>query len=239
MIRMFTVFMLCVFALQMQVMADDLADTSIYTEDYPPYNYRGKNGHIQGIAVKLLIDIHQHANVDFDRDRIKLRPWDKAYQTLIDNPNTLLFSMTRTPAREGLFKWVGPISDTKIVLLAKKSSGIKITQTSDISNYTIGGIRDDIGLSLVTNLVINKGQINEFSSATAIAKMLNIGRIDLWAYEENVALGFLQSLNLNPSDFETVYTLSTSQLYYAFNINTEQTTVDALQQKLDAFRLAK
>ncbi|MEM5530031.1 transporter substrate-binding domain-containing protein [Gammaproteobacteria bacterium AS21] len=239
MIKILTIFMLSFFAYQPQVMADDLADISIYTEDYPPYNYRGKNGHIQGIAVKLLIDIHQHANVDFDKDRIKLRPWDKAYHTLIDNPNTLLFSMTRTPEREELFKWVGPISDTKIVLLAKKSSGIKITQTSEISNYIIGGIRDDIGLSLVTNLVVNKGQINEFSSATAIAKMLNLGRIDLWAYEENVALGFLQSLNLNPSEFETVYTLSTSQLYYAFNINTEQITIDTLQQKLDAFRLAQ
>jgi ABC-type amino acid transport substrate-binding protein len=236
---MLIVFIFAVFSFQSQVMADDLADISIYTEDYPPYNYRGKNGQLQGIAVKLLIDTYQHANIDFDKDRIKLRPWDKAYQTLIDNPNTLLFSMTRTPEREELFKWVGPISDTKIVLLAKKSSGIKIKKKNDISKYVIGGIRNDIGLSLAAELVVNKGQIRDFSSATAIAKMLNLGRIDLWAYEENVALDFLQNLNLNTSDFETVYTLSKSQLYYAFNINTEQTTVDALQKKLDAFRHAK
>jgi len=239
MVKMFAVFLLCVFTFQTQVIADDLDDISIYTEDYPPYNYRAKSGQLQGIAVTLLTESYRQANASFDKDRIKLRSWDKGYQALLDNPNTMLFSMTRTPERENLFKWAGPISDTKIVLLAKKSSGIKIQEKSDISKYIIGGIRNDIGLSLAEELIANKGQIRDFSSATAIAKMLNLGRIDLWAYEENVALDFLQSLNLNTSDFEAVYTLSRSQLYYAFNIDTQQKIIDDLQQKLDAFRLIK
>jgi ABC-type amino acid transport substrate-binding protein len=220
-------------------MASNLDNVSIYTEEYPPYNYRDKNGEVQGIAIDLLVDAHKHANISFDKDTIKLRPWSNAYQKLLDTPNTLLFSMTRTEEREKLFKWAGPISKTKVVLLAKKSNNIRIDDISDISKYSIGGIYNDIGLTLVTGIMANKGQIRPFLSATAIAKMLNLGRIDLWAYEENVAKDFIKRLNLDLDDFEAVYTLSDAELYFAFNVNTDQNVIDHLQSILDEYRAAQ
>jgi polar amino acid transport system substrate-binding protein len=41
-------------------------------------------------------------------DRIKLVPWARGDQTLLRLPNVALFSTTRTPEREDLFKWVEP-----------------------------------------------------------------------------------------------------------------------------------
>jgi ABC-type amino acid transport substrate-binding protein len=219
--------------------ASNLDNISVYTEEYPPYNYRDKNGQLKGIAIDLLVNAHEYANIDFDKNTIKLRPWSKAYKTVLDRPNTLLFSMTRTEERENLFKWAGPISKTKVVLLAKKSKNIIIDNISDISKYSIGGIYNDIGLALVTDITANKGQIRPFLSAKAISKMLNLGRIDLWAYEENVAKDFLKRLNLDLDDFEAVYTLSNAELYFAFNINTDQIVIDNLQSILDRYRAAQ
>ncbi|MEH6442766.1 MAG: transporter substrate-binding domain-containing protein [Oceanospirillaceae bacterium] len=219
------------------LIAGSLEEVTIYTEEYPPYNYRGKTGELQGVAVDLLVNAYKNANVRFAKNKIKLRPWPKAYREVLTSTNAMLFSMTRTESREKLFKWVGPISKTKVVLLAKKSNGIAINSIADISQYVIGGVHNDVGLSLVGDLVANKGQLRGFSSASAIAKVLNLGRIDLWAYEENVAKHFLRNLNLDLADFESVYTLSESELYYAFSLKTDQKIVDELQATLNKFRL--
>lgn len=221
------------------LLAADLNDVAIFTEEYPPYNYRGKNGELQGIAVSLLENAYQHANVSFDKNKIQLRPWPRTYRNVLVRPNTMLFSMTRTKEREKLFKWAGPISKTKVVLLAKRSNNVMINSASDLSNYIVGGIRNDIGLTLARDLIVNNGQFRAFSSGSAIAKMLNLGRIDLWAYEENVAKHFLKELNLDLENFEVVYTLSEAELYFAFNEKTDQTIIDGLQHVLDDYQQSK
>ena len=219
-------------------MANNLNQVTILTEGYPPYNYQGENGELQGIAVNLLVAAYRQANVDFDKKTIKLQPWPRAYRSVLQGTNIMLFSMTRTRSREKLFKWAGPISKTRIVLLAKKTSQIVISTPDDLTQYIIGGIRNDIGLLLVRELVADSGQLLTSPYASSLANMLNLGRIDLWAYEENVASHFMQREGLDPNDFTVVYTLSEAELYYAFSLDTEQKIVDGLQSILDQFRLA-
>lgn len=54
------------------------------------------------------------------------------------NNDAVLFSTTRTEHREDLFKWVGPISDIKAVVLARVDSGIVIKEPIDMAKYRIG-----------------------------------------------------------------------------------------------------
>ena len=228
----------CSFLLwQSPLMANNLEDIVILTEGYPPYNYLAENGELQGIAVDLLVAAYKNANVGFDKNKIKLQPWPRAYRSVLRSANTMLFSMTRTRSREKLFKWAGPISKTRIVLLAKKTKRVRVATAEEMTQYIIGGIRNDIGLLLVRELVGDSGQLLTSPYASSLANMLNLGRIDLWAYEENVASHFLRREGLDPADFEVVYTLSEAELYYAFSLNTEQQIVDGLQSVLDQFRL--
>ncbi|EPJ53285.1 MAG: hypothetical protein OFPI_11160 [Osedax symbiont Rs2] len=236
--RLATVLCYSLLLWQLPSMANNLDEVSLLTEGYPPYNYQGENGELQGIAVELLVAAYKHSNIDFDKSTIKLQPWPRAYRSVLQGTNTMLFSMTRTLSREKLFKWAGPISKTRVVLLAKKTSHVVISTPDDLTQYIIGGIRNDIGLLLVRELVADSGQLLTSPYASSLANMLNLGRIDLWAYEENVAAHFLRREGLDPSDFEAVYTLSEAQLYYAFSINTEQNIVDGLQSILDQFRSA-
>jgi ABC-type amino acid transport substrate-binding protein len=238
MIKLMLTLLFSFFVCPNTLLASDLNSIDIFTEEYPPYNYRGKSGELQGVAVTLLENAYLHAKVSFDKNKIQLRPWPRTYRNVLVSPNTMLFSMTRTKEREKLFKWAGPISKTKVVLLAKRSNKIVISSVNDLSKYIVGGIRNDIGLTLARDLIVNNGQFRAFSSASAIAKMLNIGRVDLWAYEENVAKHFLKGLNLDLDDFEVVYTLSEAELFFAFNEKTDQNIVDGLQRVLDNYRQA-
>lgn len=58
-------------------------------------------------------------------------------------PNTALSAAARTPEREHIFKWVGPILNNKWILFAPKDSKIKITSLDDAKKYVVGGYNED------------------------------------------------------------------------------------------------
>ncbi|MGB1238689.1 MAG: substrate-binding periplasmic protein [Pseudomonadales bacterium] len=219
--------------------AQTLQDTLVLTEEYPPYNYLDEQGNLQGIAVDLLERAYRQGGVSFDRTHIRVQPWPRSYRQVQKGSNVMLFSMTRTPAREALFQWAGPISKTKVVLLAKRGRGIKIDTVDDLSGYVIGGIHNDIGVILVHELLNYKAEVLTTPHASSLAKMLHLKRIDLWAYEENAAKLFIQRSGFDPENYEAVYTLSESELYYAFSLNTPASTVEQLQRALDSLKQRK
>ena len=49
----------------------------------------------------------------------------------LEDENIVLFGTTYTKAREDKFKWVGPLATKRDILVAKKDSGIKISNLDD------------------------------------------------------------------------------------------------------------
>ncbi|MDD3916702.1 MAG: ABC transporter substrate-binding protein, partial [Synergistaceae bacterium] len=146
-------------------------------------------------------------------------------------PNTCLFLMTFTDERKPLFKWVGPLAPTKVGVLALKSKGLKITSASDLANLKAGVVRDDIGDELAKQAGIQ--QIERVPSNDQNIKKLTEGRIDIWVFEESVAKWQIQSLGFNADDYESVWTLSESDLYYAFHKDTDDALIASIQKTLD------
>ncbi|MDE1463418.1 substrate-binding periplasmic protein [Spartinivicinus poritis] len=202
------------------------------TEAYPPYNFV-EEGLLRGIAVDLLIAAIQLQSITLKRKNIKIYPWARGYQKLLKGPNIILFSTTRTAARESLFKWAGPISPTRIVLIAAKTRKIKITSKLDTHNYIIGGIRDDVGEQLVLATGYPRNKFISQANANSIVNMLAKQRIDLWAYEEYVGNWFIKQNKLGVEDFETVFLLKEAHLYFAFSKDVDNNLVNLLQQGID------
>ncbi|MGR2820719.1 transporter substrate-binding domain-containing protein [Vibrio vulnificus] len=213
----------------------DLQSITYLTEEYPPYNFT-ENGELHGIAVDLLVAATARATQPVAKEDISVQPWARAYRTVLINKDTVLFSTTRTKLRENLFNWVGPISATRIVVMAKKSAQISIKRPNDLIQYRIGVIRDDVGEQLLLELGVPRNSMQESSYAATLAEQLYKGRIDLWAYEENVATWWISKGGFNSEDFEPVYVLQEGELYYAFNKDVDGTSVRALQQAIDALK---
>lgn len=212
--------------------AQSLQDLEFLTETYPPYNFES-DGILKGISVDLLISASHKAGSPIMRKNIKLKPWARAYRSALEASNVTLFSTTRTKGREQLFKWAGPIAQTKIVILAKKSSSITINNADDLKLYTLGAIRDDVGEQLLRGLSVPTENIRLSSNANSLVKKLDVGRIQLWAYEENVARWFIKNNGLDNYDFEVVYTLKVGELYFAFSKEVDDAVVSQFQKGLD------
>jgi ABC-type amino acid transport substrate-binding protein len=218
--------------------ANDLNNLDFVTESYPPYNFKD-NGKLKGISVDLLLAAAQKSSSTLTANKIRVLPWPRAYKMAESGPNIVLFSTTRTDERENKFNWVGPISPTRIVLLAKKSNKIVIKSPIDIKKYVVGAITDDIGDQLLQKSGIKSSKIKHVPKAESLAKMLNAGRIKLWAYEENVARWFIKQEGFNNDDFESVYTLKESELYYAFSKDISDPALDLLQKALDEVKASE
>ena len=213
-------------------MAKELNQLNFLTESYPPYNFKEQDK-LQGIAVDLLVAASAKVNSNISAESIKLQPWARAYRSTIDDVNTVLFSTTRTEEREDSFKWIGPISNTRVVVLAKKSNGIVISTASDLANHNVMAIRDDVGEQLLKAAGVPQKRIKRSSNANSIVKKLRADRVRLWVYEENVARWFLKKNNENSADYEVVHVLAESQLFYAFNKSTDDALANKLQQGID------
>ncbi|MGF1740541.1 transporter substrate-binding domain-containing protein [Vibrio profundum] len=212
-----------------------LSSLNFLTEDYPPYNYR-EGSKLTGIAVDLLLRASQVAGEPIKESSVLVLPWSNAYRSALVQDGTVVFSTTRTPSREHLFHWVGPISSTKIVVLASKSNRIDIHRPEDFSRYRIGVIQDDVGHQLMMELGVSPSKLHPHDDAQFLARQLKTGRIDLWAYEENVARWWLDKSGYNTSDFEALYILQQGELYYAFNKNVDITLVHKLQRAIDKLK---
>jgi polar amino acid transport system substrate-binding protein len=218
--------------------ANELDKLSFVTESYPPYNFKVQ-GKLKGIAVDLLLAATKKSEASLSTNGIRVLPWPRAYKMAEKGPNIVLFSTTRTEEREEKFNWIGPISPTRIILLAKKSNSIVINAPADINKYTVGAITDDIGDQLVQKTGVKSSSIKYVTKAESLAKMLDAGRIQLWAYEENVARWFIKQAGLKNSEFESVYTLKESDLYYAFSKDINKQARDLLQKSLDEIKASE
>ncbi len=212
--------------------AQSIDDFKIMTEQYPPHNFQ-VDGELKGISADILALMLNKLGSKLSREDIKVLPWARGYHETLNHPNTCLFSTTRTEDRENLFKWVGPISPTKVALIAKKNRDIQIDSIDDLSKYTIGVITDDIAEQTLINMRVDRMILDDVSRTVMNIKKLNSERR---GYAEEVAMWELKSNGFNPSEYETVYVLQANELYFAFNMETPDKLINHLQQVLDEIK---
>ena len=205
------------------------------TEEYPPYNY-SENSQLEGIAIDLLERAFAFEGELLKREAIESLPWARGYETVLNTPNTVLFSTTRTEARETLFEWVGPISSDRVVLMARRDNNIEIDSIEQLneSDLNVAVILEDIGAQRLQELGVNPDSIHTaINNASALA-MLNANRVDLWAYGEDVAFWLMDTRGYNRQDFEPVYTLSEANLYFALNKDTDPELVERFHKAVES-----
>lgn len=216
------------------VFSDDLAGITFLTEEYPPFNYV-ENGKLKGISVDILKEVFTQMGSAKTISTADVKVWSVAYNQAKYVKDICLFSTTRTEAREPLFKWVGPISQTRISVIAPKKSGIKINSVEDLKKYNIGVVRDDVAHQLLVEKgVVEKLQLTSDNKGNL--DKINKGYIQLWAYESTCAFWQIKQAGLNPDDYEVVHTLKEAELYYSFNKDSNPTAIAAMSKALDELR---
>ena len=208
---------------------------NIMTEELPPYNFIQDNL-VHGISADILLQLLEKNDISIDRGSIQLFPWPRAYQMVQDIPGSILFSTARTSQREKLFKWVGPIADLTMGLVALKTNRIKLHSIEDANKFRIGTIRDGAPEQLVLAAGVEDSNLERIASPEANIKKLEAGRIDLFAFSVPSTRYLMIKLGMDPDEYESVYTLKQVDLYYAFHKDTDDQLIHTLNRTLQEMK---
>jgi len=214
---------------------EPMPDFHIMTEHWIPYQFV-KDDTLQGISVDLLVDLLKLVGSNQGRADIEIVPWARGYRFAQKEENALLFLTSRTPQRETLFKWVGPVIQNRWELIAKKNRHFNIDSRAELLDYTYGTVIDDVGEQFLLNLGIQKERLERTSAYANCIKMLRADRVDMVVMSWETFSLFAGREDIDTTDFESVTTLASSDLYYAFHKKAPQWIVAKFQEALDALK---
>ncbi|MEE5095220.1 transporter substrate-binding domain-containing protein [Pseudomonas alliivorans] len=205
----------------------------VVTEEWPPYNY-SENGQITGMTTEIVRAIMKVTGHDLT---IVLAPSMRASLTLKMRPRTIMYSMFRTPEREHVYKWVGPILEEAIhpYQLAAAPPVTSLEQLLHAPQITTrhAGLLPDMLQSL--------GFKNLDKSATEsvqLYRMLLSDRTAIIIGDTDAGVAYQsRQLNIAPGTLRQIpIELYRSSLYIAFSRDCEDDVVDSWSSALETLR---
>jgi polar amino acid transport system substrate-binding protein len=221
-------------ALLMVILAAGAAgaqELSLLTEKAPPLQVV-QDGELTGMSVQAVREAMDRMGVEHG---IQLMPWARAYRRLVHGPNVGLFSTTRTPQRESLFQWAGPLVTLNWTFYARKGRNITINSLDDARKVDgVGTYREDAREQYLEARGFEN--LKSVSRPELNVRKLMRDRIDLLAGTD---LGIAQSARragVAMDKLEPVYVIRSFQLYLAFSKDVDPDVVKRWNEAFEAMR---
>jgi polar amino acid transport system substrate-binding protein len=220
-----------VFGLKMKLLLLSLISGSalgltLTTEDYPPFNIvDAKTQMVSGISAEKISELMKRAKQTYT---ITAFPWVRAYQMGQREKDTCVFSTTRTPEREALFQWVGPLVRNNWYIFARQGDIRAPKNMQELKPYSIGAYRGDaIAEYLIKNgFKVDLAKVDEENPQ----KLLN-NRFDFWASGELLGLSILKKKNLQDK-ISPIFLFNQTDMYLACNLNIDKNKISLFNKIL-------
>ena len=204
------------------------------TETWTPYQIETKDG-LKGISVDLVREIQKRIG---NTKEIKVFPWKRGYNITLKKKGYALFLTTRSKKRENLFKWVGPISSMKLMFFKNANrDDIKINSLEDAKNVnSIVVAQKTIAHEKLIEYNFKNLEIN--SLANYSLKKLQENKVDLYPVEYHAFMYKLKEMKLEKKivPVQMKKPIYESQLYIAFNKETDDNIIKKWQKTLDEIK---
>lgn len=208
----------------------------LFTENAPPNNYGAGvalERTVEGSSVDILNEIQDRNGYV---NKINLSLWNDAYAVAQYLPNSAVFSTARTPERENMFQWVGPISSYRAYFYTLTSSGLTIdslNQAKELESIatpngwvTHDFLKNNNFTNIVATALTSEDVFNQLLNSEVQAILLPDADLNWLADTSDVLISDLtqhmEALNFNG--------------YIAFSLNTPESTVEQWQNNLDAMK---
>jgi len=192
-------------------------ELTILTNDNPPIQFLDKDFRVLGgVGVQIVQAIQKSIG---DTSAIQGIPWARGYIMALRQKNVMLFSTTRTPEREASFQWVGPLFESRSILVASRKSDLILTSLDDAKALrAIGIVRDDVRGQILkslgfTNLEETTNYLNNIRKHVA-------GRTDAFTSTNVIMAAQIRQAGYDPKDFRVLFTYSRNPVYLAFSRST-------------------
>ncbi|KLN60711.1 hypothetical protein WH96_09450 [Kiloniella spongiae] len=207
--------------------------TEFYTEDFPPYNYL-ENDELRGIGPKIIKGLAQEAGED---PKITVLPWARAYKYAQEKPDVGIFSIVKTPKREDVFQWVGPIYTVRIGLYTITENKHLYQGTNDENlekARKVGDIAVQLGGAgeeLLTTLKFQN--LNKIVNINKALFLLLKGRYDLLETSDTYMAYMAKEEGVSVEVVSEAAFIGQYDMYLAFSKSTPVATVQKWQDALD------
>ncbi|WP_419905350.1 substrate-binding periplasmic protein [Kiloniella sp.] len=167
-----------------QEQTDEVTRIQIVTDGFAPLQYL-KDGKPDGYVTEFIQATIERVKVDYPLEVLSFEflPWKRALHVAKNEPNTLFFSLSRTPEREGSYQWLETVSPYRQSFYRLKSNSHIIENNFDTLRdgpYILGIQRGGSVHSLVDQYGFESGR--DYTTYTHFSqgiKMLYHGRIDM------------------------------------------------------------
>ncbi|MET3132994.1 polar amino acid transport system substrate-binding protein [Oxalobacteraceae bacterium GrIS 1.11] len=150
------------------------ANLTITTEHSPPASMQ-EGQQIVGRETDKIREILARAAIGY---KIDILPWKRAYNTALSQVDTCVYSTSRTPEREKLFKWVGPTDEADWIFVGRVDHTFKLNTLEDARELRIGTYNGDAREEFLRARGFHVDSVlNDFANP----QKLLLNRIDLWA----------------------------------------------------------
>ena len=208
-------------------------EIKLYTEDIPPFQIVDRNqtmtGGLAHVVVEELLERSEY------QAKVIPLPWARAYKKTLNEPNTLLYSIARSPQRESAFAWIGKISHVRYYFYGKpnKSDYVNLA-AEDVRNLNVVVVRKSIEYDLLKQFgfIVDKNLFLADSYPSAF-KMVMLGRVDAIYSNQMTISGITEYLNEVTPSLVPIYTLNQSlDLYIAANKDSDEALLNHLKSLL-------
>jgi polar amino acid transport system substrate-binding protein len=202
--------------------AAPLASLAITTELAPPASML-KDGKVVGSGTDKVREMMVRTRTPYT---IELLPWKRAYAEALAGQRSCVYSTTRTPEREALFKWVGPTDAADWVLLGRADRPMHLKTLEDARGLRIGTYHGDAR----NDYLRERGfKVDPAPKDWNNPEKLMMNRIDLWAASLRKGQPVLEQHGL-ATRIVPVLTFNQIKVYLACN----RAVPDALIKRLNA-----
>jgi polar amino acid transport system substrate-binding protein len=204
-------------------------DLSVVTEEWAPYNYT-ENGTIKGVSTEIVVKVLDKAGVKY---KIDVYPWSRTYFLAQTNPNTLIYTIIRTPERESMFKWVGALGKGGTTSLYRLKSNSRVTAKTvdEAKKLSVITNKDSMDELWMTKKGFAKLEITP--SVETSVKMFMLGRVDLIAFDNSVMAETLKKEGYKAEDLVKVVDLFATPPYMALSPQTDDGVLLKIQKAYD------
>lgn len=207
------------------------ASLRLLSEHFPPINFEDR-GRPSGLAGELVIALQDSLKLNLP---VEFMPWARAYAEAQRSEPICLFTMARSPQREKLFKWVGPIVDFQNALYAPAGVDRRLRSLDDAGQVgSILVVRDWASAQALEARGLRN--LTKVSSGEVAVRMLLAHRAHLLAADRVLMPELLHRAGLPPDALSLSYAFPGDQGYLAFSLATPDREVQRWQQALDALK---
>lgn len=166
----------------------------IATSEYPPFEYQ-ENGIIKGRDADT---VRRVVTAMGYQPEITLLPWIRAEARVSSGKADMIFSLTRSEARDRQYYFTDPINTVQDVLYKRNNHDLRWQHYDDLSGLRVGvsasySYEPDFMAWLTSGKALSVTKVSHEQPELTSLKMLAFGRIDVFICEKTVCDFLIQT----------------------------------------------